>query len=414
MKEKYPRVLVIADGISGDLRPALAVSRSLVARGASVKALVPGDFTGAFEAEGIEASRISGTRRAFFLEGGEALYSGPLGFYGKSLPAFRGYLEEQFAALLPEAEKADAILASGFVFSAQSVAERFSLPFIHMVYAPVFFPSSEIPPPGFPLARAPRLAKKAAWTAYLALLDAAMLGDVNSLRSRLSLPALRSLKEHLTRPLLLAMDRELFPLPGTYSGEGFRQTSYPFLRGKGSLKPELERFLSAGPAPVYIGFGGMVADAASGLAGRLAEGLRLAGLRAVALSNTMGGLAGEDLFITGEIPHELLFPRMAGIVHHGGTGTARTAMACGLPQLAVPHILEQFVVAERIHSLRIGPKPLSRRRISAASFADALLELTGNPAYASRARELSTALSGRDGADEVASLVLETIAERKR
>ena len=41
-------------------------------------------------------------------------------------------------------------------------------------------------------------------------------------------------------------------------------------------------------------------------------------------------------------PHPALFPRMAAVVHHGGAGTTTSAARAGVPQLVVPHLVDQF------------------------------------------------------------------------
>lgn len=51
----------------------------------------------------------------------------------------------------------------------------------------------------------------------------------------------------------------------------------------------------------------------------------------------------------GYVPLSALLPTCAAIVHHGGAGTTATALATGLPQLALPHMADQFDVSAAIH-----------------------------------------------------------------
>ena len=59
-------------------------------------------------------------------------------------------------------------------------------------------------------------------------------------------------------------------------------------------------------------------------------------------SDRVEGILGKDCLIVDEVDHALLFPRVAAVVHHGGSGTTATAARAGVPQVIVPHILDQF------------------------------------------------------------------------
>jgi vancomycin aglycone glucosyltransferase len=49
---------------------------------------------------------------------------------------------------------------------------------------------------------------------------------------------------------------------------------------------------------------------------------------------------------------------MAAVIHHGGAGTTTQAARAGVPQIVIPHILDQFYWASRVSALRLGPDPL--------------------------------------------------------
>ncbi|WP_371786536.1 glycosyltransferase [Streptosporangium subroseum] len=42
-----------------------------------------------------------------------------------------------------------------------------------------------------------------------------------------------------------------------------------------------------------------------------------------------------------QAPHDWLFPRMAAIVHHGGSDTTSAALASGRPQVICPFVADQ-------------------------------------------------------------------------
>src|SRR5207248_1968448 len=117
------------------------------------------------------------------------------------------------------------------------------------------------------------------------------------------------------------------------------------------LDPGLEQFLGAGETPVYIGFGSMVDPDPEGTNAIIAEAIERVGCRAI-VSSGWAGLGQREphprIHVIGPTPHAALFPRVAAVVHHGGAGTTHAAALAGVPQVIVPHLLDQFGWAHRI------------------------------------------------------------------
>lgn len=105
-------------------------------------------------------------------------------------------------------------------------------------------------------------------------------------------------------------------------------------------EPELDKFLRAGPPPVYIGFGSIVIEHPERLTEVILEAVRQTGVRAI-VSKGWSNL-GENippnpqvLFI-GDCPHEWLFQRVSAVIHHGGAGTTACGLLNGRPTTIVP------------------------------------------------------------------------------
>src|SRR6185503_6159909 len=94
------------------------------------------------------------------------------------------------------------------------------------------------------------------------------------------------------------------------------------LQDSAALLPDLEAFLRRGDPPIFVGFGSM--PAASDAARPLIAAARAAGRRIV-VSKGWADLeldtAGRDAIVVGDVSHDVLFPRVAAVVHHGGAGT---------------------------------------------------------------------------------------------
>ena len=88
-----------------------------------------------------------------------------------------------------------------------------------------------------------------------------------------------------------------------------------------------------------------------------------------------------------EAPHDALFPRVAAAVHHGGAGTTTAAARAGIPQVIVPHVLDQFYWARRVELLGLGPESLPLGEVSADALAARMAAALTESKFGDRARE---------------------------
>lgn len=101
---------------------------------------------------------------------------------------------------------------------------------------------------------------------------------------------------------------------------------------------DLDKFLRAGPPPVYLGFGSIVLDDPASMLSTIVQAVRAAGVRAIISKgwSDFGGEATDNIYYIGDCPHEWLFPRMAAVVHHGGAGTTACGIKNAIPTIIVP------------------------------------------------------------------------------
>jgi UDP:flavonoid glycosyltransferase YjiC (YdhE family) len=134
----------------------------------------------------------------------------------------------------------------------------------------------------------------------------------------------------------------------------------------------------------------------------LADVARTAGRRLVVASG-WGGPKGTDrqgdcLFVD-DVPHPLLFPRVAAVVHHGGSGTVAAAARAGVPQIVLPHMSDQFLWRSQVVKLGLGPRAGLLRTLSARSLSKAVVECLGNERYKQRAQEIAAPIRATDGVE---------------
>ncbi|MCX4662345.1 glycosyltransferase [Streptomyces uncialis] len=185
------------------------------------------------------------------------------------------------------------------------------------------------------------------------------------------------------------------------------------------LPDEVAKFLDAGPPPVYVGLGSATAPDPERLSATIVGALRAAGLRGV-IQRGWSGLAadGDDMLTVGELPHSVLFPRTAAVVHHAGAGTTAAALRAGVPSVPLPVQFDAAFWSARLRALGVASdivplRTLTERPGSADRLTAALVRATAQDStHRTRARALAARLAGEDGVLPVARTV-ERLAARR-
>jgi UDP:flavonoid glycosyltransferase YjiC (YdhE family) len=389
------RVALAVEGTHGDVHPMLALGESLLAAGCQVRVCAPPDFRGESEARGFEFRAVGGEIREYLEAEAAALARGGLSMLVTSDRYGRQSLEAQFQALPEACRGADQILGAGVQFAAASAAELHGVPYRYVTYCPALLPSREHAPALVPAQSLPRWVNRALWWALLTAWDALLGRRINRHRARLGLAPVISAYHYLlsARPLLAA-DAELAPLPRDCPLD-VEQIPCLHRTAGPPLPAKLESFLAQGEPPIYLGFGSMTDPDPAATTRALLEAVTRCGQRAL-VSRGWAGLGGgplpEGVLAVDPVSHARLFPRVAAVVHHGGAGTTTTAARAGVAQIAVPHVLDQFYWARRIHVLGVGPPPIPRRQLSGERLAAALAATLDNELVRERARELGERL----------------------
>jgi UDP:flavonoid glycosyltransferase YjiC (YdhE family) len=272
------------------------------------------------------------------------------------------------------------------------------VPYRIVAYCPSLVPSGDHPPFVAKRHDRPAWMNRRLWWAMALLSNAHMRRAINAERRKIGLAPLRDVLTTLLGDApLLAADEELAPAP-TDSTLPIRQIGclHPF--DEAPLPPKLEAFLEQGEPPVYIGFGSMTDPNPRITTRAVLAGVTDAGCRAV-LSEGWAGLGGgglpEHVMVVGSVPHASLFRRVAAVVHHGGAGTTTMAARAGVPQIVVPHVLDQYYWAERVSRLGVGTPPIHRAELTRERLAESLRALRDNELVSERASALGERLRER-------------------
>lgn len=199
------------------------------------------------------------------------------------------------------------------------------------------------------------------------------------------------------------------PKPPQWS-DGQEVTGYWFLDNSAGWQPadDLAHFLASGPPPVYVGFGSMNLLDPQKVTEIVLEALARTGQRGLLLEG-WGGLGNVDLpdevFQVKSAPHDWLFPQMAAVVHHGGSGTTAASLRAGVPSIVVPFTADQPFWGKRVYELGVGPKPIPRKRLSVERLAAAIAAATSDQIMQQRAAALGQRIRAENGVAQAVEVI---------
>ena len=408
------RVVLASVGSRGDVQPMLALAQTLRARGHAVLIAAPPNFAAWTHDLGFEFAPLSEDIQVFLAENRDIMTGRPLKMLRVIHSYFKAQIPLQAQQLVPICRGADVIVWGGLALCVPSVAEHLGLPALGVLYSSCVLPSKQHPPPNIPWHGLPGWVNTLFWNINHLMVDLLLRRSVNSMRASLGLPPKPHLRDHLLEAgsVVIAADEELFPPDPQWQGR-YPYVSSIFFDDPTPLDPELDAWLSAGEAPVYIGFGSMSGKGTDRIERILVEALAASGRRCL-LDAGWAGLGAGALpagwrSVRGA-PHAALFARVAVVVHHGGSGTTAQALRAGVPQVLLPLILDQFHHAHRLHLAGIAPAALPMEKVSAAALAQAIETAIHLPAGPRQAVALR--LGASDARTQIAQRLEALVAAR--
>lgn len=410
------RISLLTVGTLGDVGPMIALGLALKEAGYEVSLAAPEDYMEYVASKGLEARRCGTDFSKFMKDGEMADVAGAhtlvtLKKWLRPGPDMRALFESILRDSVAASADADAILFHPAVFIAGEIAEAQNIPAIMVGLGPVS-PSAEnllsvIPGTGNP-----------AWNRYgyktLGLQRLAYRRVIGEIRKSLGLGRSFWLKHphrvHGRRaPVLYPVSPILQPRTST-EGDEIYFTGYWFRDEAPNWRPsgKLAEFLSAGPRPIYIGFGSMPA---LGLerTDMILRACEAAGQRAV-LGKGRGEfdrlkLSDNFHLIDQFVPHDKLFREVGAAIHHGGLGTTSSALRAGRPSFIGPFMMDQKYWGHRVFQLGAGPDQLPIQDWTLDLLAERIRDVATNPSYALRAAEIGRAMEQENGTARAVEII---------
>ena len=102
---------------------------------------------------------------------------------------------------------------------------------------------------------------------------------------------------------------------------------------------------------------------------------------------------------------------MAAVIHHGGAGTTASTAVSGVPQIIVPHILDQYYWGNQIFQSKLGPSPIRRSELTSKKLAAAIRECLSNERIRQNARKASGIIKQQDSLEFTVSEILSSLCK---
>jgi UDP:flavonoid glycosyltransferase YjiC (YdhE family) len=366
------KIVIATCGTRGDIQPLMALARALSHRGHDTLIAAPPEHKAWVETCGC-AFHSLGSDFTRMLRGYPHVHT------LKPITGFLGFLRleirKQLFQLPGIIEGADLVLGASLCMGLHTTAELRDIPYGFVAMTPQILPSAHHPFIALPFQNLSPWLNHLSWETARVLDRLNFTALINKERRRLKLAPVKDILRHfIGRHVIVASDAVIAEVPPDVKTD-FLQTGYLHLENDQPLTGPVEAFLAAGPAPIYFGFGSMSTREQEELVVLIEASLRLTGQRGILagfrFEETRFKNSNRCLFIN-EAPHPQLFTRLAAVVHHGGSGTTATAARAAVPQIIVPHILDQYYWGERVYRCGLGPRPIRRYRLTAERLANAI------------------------------------------
>ncbi|MGO4615078.1 glycosyltransferase [Nocardia sp. 2YAB30] len=419
------RIAIPVTGTRGDVQPIVALGLELQRRGHDVLLGAPPNLIGFVAGTGL-AARVCGPdiQQLYSSEPGQkALASGNtfrlMQLVARQMADYAGRMNREVIEVCADA---DLIVASTVTEDrASSVAEAMDVPLVSLHYFPCRnngaypFPGA-LPPHWNP----PAPVNRATWVLAENLRRVVFMRYLNDLRAMLGLPkSWASTAAVLARrnvPEVQIYDPALVPgLPEQWDERrpftGFLTLDHAARESVGDLAGDhvgILSWASEGEPPVFFGFGSMpIRDAAAMLAIVSEVSARL-GVRALVSAgwsdlDIAAAKPGAHVKVVGPFAHDMVFPRCAAAVHHGGIGTLFESLRAGLPTLVCSVSFEQPMWGAQVERLGVGAH-MKFTQLTAARLERGVASILTRECR-DRAAEFAKTLSTEDAAARAADIV---------
>jgi sterol 3beta-glucosyltransferase len=387
--------MVLTAGSTGDVEPFAAFAARLAARSHAVTLAADGGFASLAPGGGVDFAPIRADFHSLLPRPDRKRPS----IRGDVFPVMRRMLEDSWT--VAQSRRPELIVAHQKSLAAPHLAEKLGIPHVQALTVPMLTPSRAFPVPGLVRHNLGGMLNRASYH-LVGLMSRPYSALIRSWRSDTLALAPRA-KPPAAAKTLYCYSPSLVPTPADWppdtvaTGYWLRERS----NGDDPANPDLDDFVAAGAAPVYVGFGSSVGPDPARLGEAVTDAVRRAGVRAV-IARGWGAMSGvernSETMVVESAPHRWLFPRVAAVVHHGGAGTTAAGLLAARPSVVCPFQGDQHFWGGAVHRAGAGPQPLPAKKLAAGPLASAIRTAIEDSSIKARVAELSERIAREDGA----------------
>jgi UDP:flavonoid glycosyltransferase YjiC (YdhE family) len=404
------KIVLATFGSRGDVQPMLALSLGLQSKGHEVLLAAPPEKASWAEKLGCPFHPL-GSDVTAFMDKMENAHSLPSAV--RFVSFLRNEIKAQFDLLPQIMAGADLVIGSALIFALATVAESMKIEYRYIAFTPQLLPSGYHPFPAFKYQSLPGWCNCMTWRIAKIFNHFNITRLINKKRVRLGLKSIQDAWSNIMgRHVLVASDRAIAEVPPDIVCSTYTQTGYMHLERPEQYVPELEKFLQAGPPPVFAGFGSMPKKDQIRSLSIIVEAIRACGQRAVIgkfWDEPSEFTNSNDIFFIAKYPHRYLFPRMTVVIHHGGAGTTASSAISGVPQIIVPHVLDQYYWGHQVYKAGLGSRPVWRSELTSRKLEAAILHCLSNKRIRQKAGEVSGIIKQQDGLEDTVSALMQSL-----
>ncbi|KAF9354526.1 Sterol 3-beta-glucosyltransferase [Mortierella sp. AD094] len=364
-------------GSRGDVQPYIALCKRLMKDGHKCRISTHAEYKDWIEGHGIEFGLVGGDPAELIelcVENGMFTVS----FIREGLKRFRGWLDHLLETTWTSCQNTDVLIESPSAMAGIHIAERLDIPYFRAFPFPWTRTRAFPHPFAVPEHNLGRGYNYMTFVMIEQVFWKGISGQVNRWRKEtlgLGPTSLEKMDAHHV-PSLYSWSPNVVPSPMDWPS-WIHVTGYWFLDNPDlawTPPDDLVKFLAADPKnkPIYIGFGSMVVSDPDGMTKTIIEAVVKSGVRAIISKGWSDRLASPNdpsgtkkapseeiaipssIFMLKSVPHDWLFPQLAGCVHHGGAGTVAAGLRAGIPTVIKPFFGDQFFWAGRVEEAGVG------------------------------------------------------------
>ena len=402
------KIILTPFGSTGDVLPLLSLGRALRGREHEVIVISSPNYKELFAEYDLEFHAAGFDINELMKKKAREIYANPVKLVSSFRNVYRDLLKDQFDTLVyVAADNTDMIIGSGISVACKSAAEFLGTVYYQACYYPFVYHSKYYPPTLTANSKLPSWCNEILWRFQNSILRFLFGNSLNRLRKTHNLEKVTDFTGHLNDNSILACSREMVTIKDDVTEKIFH-TGYWYLQDNHELDQETIDFISKKEKTIYIGFGSMTSAAPGKIASIFKELSALSEYNFI-ISKGWAEFScdnvNENILYIDFAPFLKLFPLMSVIVHHGGAGTTMHAALSGVPQIIVPHMIDQFFWGDLVADLKIGSRPIRKNKLSVQELKKSIEYIDKHPEIRKNAEETGKRMRKEDGiADTIAFL----------